>query len=63
MYDLQTGGSVQTHLQQLHYEIVGWKECGAIHSDEIYQTHICAAFPGYGKAQCSVSNQSNSISL
>uniref|UniRef100_A0A6M2DW72 Putative trypsin-like serine protease n=1 Tax=Xenopsylla cheopis TaxID=163159 RepID=A0A6M2DW72_XENCH len=46
-------GEIQEHLQQLHYQIVGWKECAKIHISEIYETHICAAFPGYGKAQCS----------
>ncbi|XP_026461600.1 chymotrypsin-2-like [Ctenocephalides felis] len=48
-----TDGVLQTHLQELHYQIVGSKECGDLHFRPIYKEQICAAYPDYDRAQCS----------
>ena len=51
----KTGGSVQKRLQEVDYFIVTNNECNRIHSSTIHPSNICAAYPGGGKGQCSVS--------
>lgn len=49
----QSNGSIQKHLQFLEYFIVSNEECNTIHSSTIHSTHVCAAYPGGMKGQCS----------
>nr|XP_019562456.2 chymotrypsin-1-like [Aedes albopictus] len=46
-------GVVASILQKVNYYAVPNEECNQIHSNTIYPSHICAAYPGGGKGQCS----------
>ncbi|EAT39414.1 AAEL008782-PA [Aedes aegypti] len=46
-------GVVATILQKVDYYAVPNEECDRIHSNTIHSSHICAAYPGGGKGQCS----------
>uniref|UniRef100_A0A6M2E0W7 Putative trypsin-like serine protease n=1 Tax=Xenopsylla cheopis TaxID=163159 RepID=A0A6M2E0W7_XENCH len=46
-------GVIQTHLQELHYQIVDYKECSEYHLRPITEKQVCAAHPDFDRAQCS----------
>ncbi|KAF4514269.1 UNVERIFIED_CONTAM: hypothetical protein B566_EDAN018537 [Ephemera danica] len=49
-----TGGSVMQMLQEVDYWIIGDKECQNAHTSyTVFETNICAYYPGGGKGQCS----------
>lgn len=47
-------GAVASILQKVDYYVVPNDECNQIHTYTIHPGHICAAYPGGGKGQCSV---------
>ncbi|KAF4518667.1 hypothetical protein B566_EDAN002701 [Ephemera danica] len=49
---LQSGGSVMQFLQEVDYWTVSDQECMDAHSYDVFETNICAYYPGGGKGQC-----------
>ncbi|CAD7082541.1 unnamed protein product [Hermetia illucens] len=49
----KTGGSIQTHLQQVDLVTFDNPECSSLHYNKIHASNICAGVPEGGKGQCS----------
>lgn len=52
----ETGGTVQTILQEVDLIVFSDEDCRRRHDDMIYPSHICGGVPEGGRGQCSVSD-------
>lgn len=59
----ETGGTVQTILQEVDLIVFSDEDCRRRHDDMIYPSHICGGVPEGGRGQCSVSDIFKNIFL
>lgn len=51
--NLQTGGVIQSHLQEVNLKIYSDEECNSRHNGATTTSHICGGVDEGGKGQCS----------